>query len=117
VCKCVLYYCHRVATQLKLNISYQKRLQWLKLWMCSQHSKCFWKRHDAARPFLGGPSADRALPAAAMYCVKGLWWQVSFSLQFAGTWNVCVEVGDSFFSSTTFHCGPWLPLECSSISQ
>jgi hypothetical protein len=27
VCKCVLYYCHRVATQLKLNISYQKRLQ------------------------------------------------------------------------------------------
>jgi hypothetical protein len=23
VCKCVLYYCHRVATQLQLNISYQ----------------------------------------------------------------------------------------------
>jgi hypothetical protein len=22
VCKCVLYYCHRVATQLQLNISY-----------------------------------------------------------------------------------------------
>jgi len=24
VCKCVLYYCHRVATQLQLNISYHK---------------------------------------------------------------------------------------------
>jgi hypothetical protein len=23
VCKCVLYYCHRVSTQLQLNISYQ----------------------------------------------------------------------------------------------
>jgi hypothetical protein len=26
VCKCVLYYCHRLATQLQLNISYQMKL-------------------------------------------------------------------------------------------
>ena len=27
VCKCVLYYCHRVTTQLQLNMSYHNSLQ------------------------------------------------------------------------------------------
>jgi len=28
VCKCVLYYCQRVATQLQLNISYHINIHW-----------------------------------------------------------------------------------------
>jgi len=28
MCKCVLYYCHRVSTQLQLNISYHK-ISWI----------------------------------------------------------------------------------------
>ena len=44
---------------------FQKRPQWLKLWMHSQHSKCFWNRYNAAWPFRGGPSSGHAVTTAA----------------------------------------------------
>ena len=58
-----------------------KHAQWLKLWMSCQHSKYFWKTCNTAWPFWGEPSSDHTVPAAAMYCVRELGWQVIWSVQ------------------------------------
>jgi len=36
VCKCVLYCCHRVATQLQLNISYHTKLLYIYIYIHDQ---------------------------------------------------------------------------------
>jgi len=43
----------------------QKRPQWLQLWLCSEESKCFWNRYNAAWPLRVEPSSGHALPTAA----------------------------------------------------
>jgi hypothetical protein len=40
VCQCVLYYCHWVATQLQLNISYQNKCNWK---YSTQQLETFWQ--------------------------------------------------------------------------
>jgi len=51
---------------------FQKCPQWLKLWMYSQQSKCFWNRFNALWPFWCDPGSDHAVPTAAMYSDKEL---------------------------------------------
>jgi hypothetical protein len=64
-----------------------KRAQWMKLWMCCWQSKCFWKRCNTVWLLRGEPSSDLSVPAAAMYCVRELSWQVIWSVQCLDAWN------------------------------
>jgi hypothetical protein len=63
-------------------VSVSKRSQWVKLWIYSRYSKCFWKRYNAAWLFWGEPSSDHAVPTAAMYSIRELNCQGIWSLQY-----------------------------------
>jgi hypothetical protein len=63
---------------------FQKCLQWLKVWMCSQWSKCFWKRYNSAWPFWGEPSSDQAVLNEAMWVVREISLHLLWSLQYRG---------------------------------
>ena len=49
---------------------FQKEWQWLKLWISSLRSKCFWKKHNAPWLFWAKPGTDHAVLNAAKYSVR-----------------------------------------------